>query len=112
MIRAGETLGGIARRYRVSVSQLRAWNGLRSSTIRAGQTLRLDPGTPRAGSRTRASASRVTAGADTRSHVVKAGDTLSSLARRYGTTIQKIRNVNNLTPGRAILAGQRLKIPS
>jgi LysM repeat protein len=42
---------------------------------------------------------------------VRAGDTLSSIARRYRTTIQALRNVNHLPAGR-ILAGQRLKIPS
>jgi membrane-bound lytic murein transglycosylase D len=104
-VRRGETLGGIARRYRVTVSQLRGWNGLRSNTIRAGQVLRLRPGTPRK------AATRTSAVAGTRVHVVRAGDTLSSIARRYRTTIQALRNVNHLPAGR-ILAGQRLKIPS
>jgi membrane-bound lytic murein transglycosylase D len=104
-VRRGETLGGIARRYRVSVSQLRGWNGLRSNTIRAGQLLRLRPGTPRK------TTTRTSAVAGARVHVVRAGDTLSSIARRYRTTIQALRDVNNLAASR-ILAGQRLKIPS
>jgi len=104
-VRAGETLGGIARRYRVSVSQLRGWNGLRSNTIRAGQVLRLRPGTP--GKAT----TRTSTVAGSKVHVVRTGDTLSSIARRYRTTIQALRNVNNLAASR-ILAGQRLKIPS
>ena len=104
-VRRGETLGGIARRYRVTVSQLRGWNGLRSTTIRAGQVLRLRPGTPRK------TTVRTTAVTGSKVHVVRAGDTLSSIARRYRTTIQALRNVNNL-PASRILAGQRLKIPS
>ncbi|MDO4757506.1 MAG: transglycosylase SLT domain-containing protein, partial [Parabacteroides sp.] len=40
-IRRGDTLGGIARRYGVSVNQLRRLNGIRGNNIRAGKTLRI-----------------------------------------------------------------------
>ena len=40
-VKKGETLGGIATRYRVSVSSLRSWNNLSGNTIRAGQKLRV-----------------------------------------------------------------------
>ena len=40
-IRNGETLGGIARKYGVSVSQLRKLNGIRGSNIRAGKSIRI-----------------------------------------------------------------------
>ena len=40
-IRQGDTLGGIARRYGVTVRQLREWNGLRGNNIRAGRRLKI-----------------------------------------------------------------------
>lgn len=40
-IRNGETLGGIAAKYGVSVSQLRRLNGIKGSSIRAGKSLRI-----------------------------------------------------------------------
>ena len=40
-IRQGDTLGGIARRYGVTVRQLREWNGLRNNNIRAGRRLKI-----------------------------------------------------------------------
>lgn len=40
-IRNGETLGGIAAKYGVSVSQLRRLNGIKGSNIRAGRSLRI-----------------------------------------------------------------------
>lgn len=40
-IRNGDTLGGIAERYGVSVRKLRSWNGLRNNKIRAGKTLKI-----------------------------------------------------------------------
>lgn len=40
-IKEGDTLGGIAKKFRVSVKQLKAWNGLTSDIIRAGKTLKI-----------------------------------------------------------------------
>lgn len=42
-IRSGETLSTIARRYRVTINELKRWNGLRSSNIVAGKTLKIYP---------------------------------------------------------------------
>ena len=40
-IKEGDTLGGIAKKFRVSVKQLKAWNELKSDMIRAGKTLKI-----------------------------------------------------------------------
>lgn len=40
-IKEGDTLGGIAKKFRVSVKQLKAWNGLKSDMIHAGKTLKI-----------------------------------------------------------------------
>ena len=40
-VKKGETLGGIAKKYHVSVKQLMQWNGLRNSMIRIGQSLKI-----------------------------------------------------------------------
>jgi membrane-bound lytic murein transglycosylase D len=40
-IRSGENLGSIARKYRVKVSQLKKWNNLKNSNIRAGRYLKI-----------------------------------------------------------------------
>jgi LysM repeat protein len=42
-VRKGETVFSIARRYGVSVEELRKWNGLRGSTVRPGQRLWVSP---------------------------------------------------------------------
>ena len=38
-VRSGDVLGSIAKRYHVTVEQLRQWNGIRGNMIKAGQTL-------------------------------------------------------------------------
>ena len=40
-IKNGETLGGIARKYRVTVKQIMRWNGMRNTKIRAGKYLKI-----------------------------------------------------------------------
>ncbi|MCD7759088.1 MAG: LysM peptidoglycan-binding domain-containing protein, partial [Bacteroides uniformis] len=40
-IRSGENLGSIARKYGVTVNQLKSWNGLRSTRISAGKRLKI-----------------------------------------------------------------------
>jgi membrane-bound lytic murein transglycosylase D len=44
-------------------------------------------------------------------HKVAQGQTLTDIARRYGTTVALLQGVNNLTRARSIQAGQRLRIP-
>lgn len=103
VVRRGETLGGIAQTYRVTVAQLKAWNGLGSSNlIRAGQRLRVRGAAVPSG--------RVAAGGIT--HLVRPGETLSALARRYGVTVAAIMEANGLRSASDLKAGARLLIPS
>lgn len=109
-VRSGETLSGIARKYRVTVAQLTEWNGLsRSGLIRTGQKLRLYPGSATG---TSASSSARTAQSGGRTHLVLRGETLSGLARRYGVSVQALQKANGLSSPRALKAGQRIRIPA
>ncbi len=99
-VRPGDTLGGIARRHGVSVSQLQSGNGLRGSMIRVGQSIRVPAST------TAASASR-----ESILHHVRAGDTLGGIARRYGVSVSDLRSSNGLR-GSMIRAGQTLRVPA
>ena len=46
-----------------------------------------------------------------RTHLVRAGETLESIARRHGITVQQLRRANKMTSSR-VQAGQRLKLPA
>ena len=102
-IASGDTLGGIGRRFGVSVSQLRSWNGLPNSRIRAGRYLIVNSG----GGAT-ASASGV---APDGSYHVRSGDTLGKIAQRFGTTVSRLQAWNNLS-GTQINVGQSLRVPN
>lgn len=104
-VRSGENLTQIAQRYGVTVNQIVNANSLRSTTIRTGQRLRIDANASRAGS----TASRAAAGPQTVTHVVGGGQNLTTIARRYGVTVQQIMDWNNLRSS-TIRVGQRLRI--
>jgi LysM repeat protein len=96
----GETLSGIARQYGVSVASIREANNLRSNNIRIGQTLKVS-GASKSTSRT-ASTTATT-------HTVSSGESLYAIARRYGTSVDRIRKDNNIS-GNNIRIGQKLRI--
>lgn len=107
-VRSGETLSEIAERYHVSVSQLKSWNGLRSNNIRVGQKLRVRSSSSSSSSSSSRIASTSSAGGY---HVVRRGDTISSIADHYGVSQSALRQANGLGSSSLIKTGTRLKIP-
>ena len=111
-VRRGETLSGIAKRYRASVTDLKRWNGLRSSMVMIGQTLKVAP-VP-AGKRSKKIAAADTSiqpasSLRTVSHKVARGDTLSGIASRYGVSIKDLKRWNSIR-GSKIQLGDKLDV--
>lgn len=91
----GETLSSIAARYGTSWQALAAANGLRNpNLIFPGQRLVISGGYSTA--------------ASARSYTVRAGDTLSGIAARFGTSWQQLAAKNGLSNPNFLLPGQRL----
>jgi membrane-bound lytic murein transglycosylase D len=93
-VRNGETLSVIARKYRTSVkSIMRANNLRRSNYIVAGKRLKI----PRRGyMQTRPQTVEKPRNGQAVNHIVRKGDSLFTIAKRYGTTTKKIQKLNNL----------------
>jgi LysM repeat protein len=95
VVQPGDTLFSIARRHGIGVGELASVNGLRwTSWVYIGQRLVVPGIEPAPGT----------------GYVVKRGDTLYSVARRFGTSVWAIMQANSLLSTR-IYAGQRLSIP-
>ena len=108
-VRPGETLSTIARRYRTSVSRIKRANNLRSSHfIRAGKRLKI-PGKGTTYVSQRSKKVKKSPGPMPAYHVVRRGDSLWNIARKYGTTTQEIQKLNGLT-GTHLYQGQKLKL--
>lgn len=107
-VRYGETLSTIARRYRTGVSSIMRANNLRRSNyIVAGKILKipLSGSTTYRHANTKQSSHKLPA-----THVVKSGDSLYNIAKRYGSTTNKIQQANNLH-STDLYIGQVLRIP-
>jgi LysM repeat protein len=110
-IRRGETLGAIAQQYGVSVSALAKANGVADpDRIVAGSVLAI-PGAPGAAAPTTPA---VTAGpkpAGSR-YVIRLGETLEQVARRYGVSLSALAAANRIADPDIVRAGTALQIPS
>lgn len=105
VVQRGETLASIAWRYGVTVDQLVQANGLPSSHwIYVGQRL-VVPGAVQAGT------AQVVATPSGGVHVVQAGESLSSIAARYGLSVWDLAQANNLSVLSWVYVGQQLVLP-
>ena len=125
IVKAGDTLIGIATKYKVTVQSIMIMNGLKDETIRIGDELKIplptptpppNPPTPSGATPTPISfqlpptfASPAATSGVLRV-VVKRGDTLSSIAGTYGSTIDAIRAANQLDSD-FLSIGQELVVP-
>lgn len=99
-VRYGETLGSIAIRYRVRISDIQGWNNLRGTMIQKSQRLVIYSG------------GRYIASTNTGKkiiHTVRSGETIGGIAELYGIRASSIRKWNNIT-GDMIRLNQRLTI--
>jgi membrane-bound lytic murein transglycosylase D len=107
-VQSGESLASIAKRYSVEVSDLRSWNDLRSNdgTIHPGQELVVNVS---ARPEATASVERIAVTKIVR-HKVRRGETLSSIADRYGMSVQELRSLNGLSRKALLKAGKSIKV--
>lgn len=139
-VKSGETINDIATRYGVLVSDIRNWNSLRRNAVRPGQKLRIEttvaandipestpaqttkssstvtkpaaPATQKSkNQQTAASPAKKTQPAKATEHSIKNGETLSSISKKYGVSIDAIKRANGMSSD-AIRAGKTLKIPA
>jgi membrane-bound lytic murein transglycosylase D len=110
-VRSGDTLSGIAVRYRSSVSAIKAENKLRSADkLRVGMRLRVPSRYQSPSASVRTAVTSKSLQDDLQDYTVQKGDSLWSIAHRANTTTKTIRSVNNLKSTRLSI-GQVLRIP-
>jgi murein DD-endopeptidase MepM/ murein hydrolase activator NlpD len=101
ILQRGETIYSIARSYGVSVQDILRFNGIADATrVQAGQRIRIPVQHTGGG----------TGGYG--EHRVARGETLYSIARRYGTTLQELLDLNGLLSSYVLKEGDRLRVPA
>ncbi|MEZ5359069.1 MAG: LysM peptidoglycan-binding domain-containing protein [Candidatus Zixiibacteriota bacterium] len=97
-VKEGDTLWDIAKKYGTTTASLRRLNGLnRSSRIYVGQKLLVG------GSNSESSSNVMV-------HTVRRGDTLSGIAKRYGTSVNSLIRLNNISDASKLSIGMKIKI--
>ena len=95
---AGDTLWGIARKFNVSVDDLKSLNNLTSNSLSIGMVLKIPPYSNKKNE-------------ETNVYVVKSGDSLWCIARKFNSTVDEIKRLNSLQSN-ILSIGQRLVVPS
>jgi membrane-bound lytic murein transglycosylase D len=123
-VRSGETLSAIARKYGVSMTSVQQSNGIRGTVIHPGDSLLIP--SPAAGSTATLAAlaaprdditsqlpehQKPTTRTKPKVHVVKSGDTLWGVSRKYGISVPALASANGLSSSAGLVAGARLEIP-
>lgn len=130
-VRSGQTLGAIARKYGTSVNELCRLNGLkRTSILRIGQSIRVSAGVEAASKKTEAKTPEVKQAvkqvkttvkttpqavansqdnAEPVYHRIQSGDTLGAIAAKYGTTVTKLCQLNNISRTTVLKLGRKIR---
>ncbi|RED24884.1 membrane-bound lytic murein transglycosylase D [Flavobacterium cutihirudinis] len=109
-IQKGDNLGAIAEKYDVSIADIKKWNNLRTNAVALGRTLRIKsnvdplkkevksiPAIEKKSDEAIASTDDKDKNAtQSQEYVVAAGDNLGSIAKKFGTTIAELKELNNL----------------
>lgn len=101
IVKKGDTLYSIARRYNMSVDNLKVLNNLTNNELQIGQILKVSK--------------KEQLNKDAIIYIVQKGDSLYSIARMFGTTIESIKRLNNLssdiiTPGQELIINENIPL--
>lgn len=127
-VKKGETLGTIASKNKVSISDLRRWNSLKGNMVRIGQNLKIQSSTRVAVTNKEKTKAEVTKDKNENNktvlveitpevatnlvkHTIKLGETLDIIANKYNVAVNDLKGWNNIS-GNKIIAGKVLVINS
>ncbi|GEM_PF-3041402 len=104
VVKKGDTLFGIARKYGVTIKQVKEWNSFSSDKIQAGQKIVIKTAEKKVVTKKTP--------ADFKYYKVKSQETLWRIAYNHGVPVKTIINLNNINDVSGIKPGQLIKIPS
>ncbi|MDP1623467.1 MAG: LysM peptidoglycan-binding domain-containing protein [Bacteroidales bacterium] len=116
VVRRGENLGLISRKYDCSVSDLMKWNRLKDPKIKVGQKLKVVSSNIASTSNVRAESNprpKTTSANSQRFtyYTILSGDNLWDIANKFDVTVAQIKSLNSLKNHNRIKPGQKIKIP-
>ncbi|MBB4810668.1 LysM repeat protein/soluble lytic murein transglycosylase-like protein [Acinetobacter johnsonii] len=114
VVKSGETLNSIARKYHLQLNYLAELNNLsRTANVRVGQRLKIEGDVDSAPIKTETVAAKpqATSSRATEAYKVKSGESLNSIAKRAGMSVSELAALNNLSARAGLQVGQTIQIP-
>lgn len=114
VVKSGETLNSIARKYHLQLNYLAELNNLsRTANVRVGQRLKIEGDVDPAPIKTETVVAKpqATSGRATESYKVKSGESLNLIANRAGMSVSELAALNNLSARAGLQVGQTIQIP-
>lgn len=110
-VQKGDTYYSISKKYNISLQELYSANGIdENDVLKVGQVLKI-PGKS-TGENTSEKSTTTVSTAKTSNYEVVSGDTLYSISKKFGTTVDNLRSLNGLTESSVLKIGQVLKVPT
>jgi N-acetylmuramoyl-L-alanine amidase len=116
VVKSGESLSIIARKYNCTTADLMKWNNLSSGKILVGQKIKVASTgssgtasvTPDSNSKQKPAAAGTSR---TTIYTIQSGDNLWDIAEKFDVTVSQLKSVNNLKNNSRLKPGQKIKIP-
>ncbi|WP_180994412.1 LysM peptidoglycan-binding domain-containing protein [Bacillus sp. Marseille-P3661] len=113
IVTSGDSLSAIARKFNISVSNIKEWNQLTKDTIYVGQVLKLtndklNPAPTTTNSQTQTTG---TASITYDTHIIQKGDNMWNLSVKYGVPMSELLKTNGMTQSSPLSIGQIIKVP-
>lgn len=113
LVKKGDTLYSIGRKYQITVSELRAANNLsESDVLKAGQKLIIPAADIENAATLSSNSSSHVSQAKSDVYTVQKGDTLYGIAKKYNIKVAELYSLNGLNSSDVLKVGQKLKVPS
>lgn len=113
LVKKGETLYGIAKKYQITISELKAANNLSDKDVlKAGQELVIPSADiENAATLSSTNSSTSNSSSKTETYIVQKGDTLYGIAKKYDIKVSEIYSLNGMSQKDVLKVGQKLKVP-
>ena len=113
VVKSGETLSSIAKKYHLQLDYLATLNGLsRTSTVRVGQRLKIEGDLPKPETKVEAAIPKAAKPSrNTEAYTVKPGESLNAIANRSGVTVAELAALNDLNARASLRVGQQIVVP-
>lgn len=112
VVQKGDNLNSIARKYGVTIAEIKEWNNLEDTNVLSGSKLKLIPNenAPIIETKAEKAQQQIASSAKVHQYLVQKGDSLFSIAKKYpGVTVENIKKWNDIS-SENIKPGMKLKI--